>query len=88
MVDTAERRRRALEARLSSFNFCRSAREIPSIRCIRPGTTDRDGVVNEVASEAEDVENDATKLDASERISAVEVAAVTMILAPCCLDIV
>lgn len=85
MVDTAERRRRALEARLSSFNFCRSAREIPFIRS---GITDKDGVVNELVSEIEDVVNDVAKLDVSEGISGVEVAAVTVILAPCSLDIV
>lgn len=78
-VDIAEIRRRALEARLSSFNFCRCAREIPSIR---PGIADMNGVVNEVVSETEVVENDAAELDVSERISGVEVTVVTVILAP------
>lgn len=71
-LDTAEIRRRALEARLSSFSLCRSAREIPSIRS---GMTDRDVVDIEPVSESEVVENDATELNASERNSAVEVAA-------------
>lgn len=75
-VDAAEIRRRALEARLSLFSLCRSAREIPSIRS---GITDRDGV-----SETDDVENDATDIDVSGRDSEAEVAAVAMILSPFC----
>lgn len=84
-VDTAEMRRRALEARLSSFSFCRSARDIPSILS---GITDRDSVVDGAVSETVDVENDAAELNVSERISGIEVTAVAVIVVPCCPDVV
>lgn len=81
-LDTAEIRRRALEARLSSFSLCRSMREIPSIR---PGITDV--IDDEGASETEVAEDDAAELDAIERNSEVGVTAITAMLASFGVDV-
>jgi hypothetical protein len=80
-LDAAEIRRRAFEARLSSFSRCRSAREILSVRS---GITVSDGVVDAV-SEMEVFENDA-ELDAYEQNSVVEFAAIIVIPPPFCPD--
>jgi len=80
-VDAAEMRRRAFEARLSSFIFFRSEREMPSIRS---GITDSDGVVSEDVSET-DVEIDA--IDSSERHSGADDIAAMVTPASFCPDV-
>lgn len=80
-VDAAEIRRRAFEARLSSFLFFRSEREMPSMRS---GITDSDAVVSEDVSET-DVEIEA--IDGSEQNSGADAIAAMVTLASLCPDV-